>query len=177
MRGQPVLADVRIIDQAALDHVPADQALHSAEYEHQPVFRPLLFADVAFGRKYQERHKEHDADQATEQAMQEFEPENALECLNIHVCIDLLELWRLLVHLERRPPLGIGQRRQNARDRFPVNHRQAGPRESCHATQHNHRKYQRATNEQPERYAPVSDSLLFKVVHMFLPAYLNGGVF
>ncbi len=31
MRGQPILADVRIANQPALDHVPAEQALESAQ--------------------------------------------------------------------------------------------------------------------------------------------------
>jgi hypothetical protein len=33
MRGQPVLADVDALDQAALHHVPAEHALQAAQHE------------------------------------------------------------------------------------------------------------------------------------------------
>ena len=54
--------------------------------------------------KYQEWHQEHDADGATEQSMQVFEPEDAFEVIDLHVGINLLELRRCLVQLERLKP-------------------------------------------------------------------------
>ena len=76
--GQAVLAYMRVVYKAALDHVPANHALQTAEHEHHQIFRPFPFADVASRGKYQEWHQEYDANQASEQSVQKFEPEYAL---------------------------------------------------------------------------------------------------
>ena len=79
MRGQPVLADGRVVDQAAFNHVPAEQTLESAKHEHRQVLRPFGAPDVSTPHEIDERHKENETDHATEDAVQVFQPEDALE--------------------------------------------------------------------------------------------------
>ncbi len=51
VRGQSVLTDVWIINEATFHHVPAEHSLHSAQDKHEQVLRPLCRLDVAFREK------------------------------------------------------------------------------------------------------------------------------
>ena len=123
--GEPVLADVRIVHEAALDHVPAEDALQSAEYEHQQVLRPLIASNISFRQKVDERQQKNYADNSAQQTVQEFQPENILEGIDVHLRIQFLKFGRLLVHLEHTLPLAVCDRWQPAHERSPVDHGQA----------------------------------------------------
>jgi len=61
--------------------------LHPAQNEHQEVLRPLGKFYITLGEKENEWQEKNDTDSATKQAVQEFQPENALERIDVHVRI------------------------------------------------------------------------------------------
>ena len=67
------------------------------------------------GQEPEERHEEDDADQAAEEAMRPFPPEDGLERVEAHAPVDVVVLRDLLVLGERLQPVGLRQRRHGAR--------------------------------------------------------------
>ena len=121
MSGQPVLADMGIADQPALDHIPAEQALETAQKKHddqpgcQAGFDHLAQQEVDKGKQ------EDEANQTPQHTMRILEPEDFLEAIELHVTVQLLKLGILLIPFELRLPLFFAQRRQHA-GRMPGHH-------------------------------------------------------
>ena len=151
MRGEPELRHARIVDEPALHHVPAHRALQAAQHEDAEELPRIARRNVAAREEPEQRHEEDDADQAPEQPVEVLPPEDALELGERHALVHLLVLGRQLVLLERLLPLGLGQRRQRADDRLPLDDRQARMREARDAADDDHREHQRAAHEQPRR--------------------------
>ena len=119
MRGQAVLADVWSINQAAHNHVPAHQALQTAKDEQPPELPLGCAINRFFGQEPDERDEEHDTDQPSPQAMDEFEPEDRFEILDRHPGVDFLELGILAVFFIERLPVGFIHRRDDAGEGSP----------------------------------------------------------
>ncbi|MCZ7565359.1 MAG: hypothetical protein M5U08_17560 [Burkholderiales bacterium] len=149
MRGQPEVRHARIVDEPAHHHVPAHRALQAAEHEHAEELPGERPADPAANPEPDERDQEHDADQPAEQSVEVLPPEDAFELRQAHAPVDLKVLGRLPVFLEGRDPIGIGQRRQGAHDRLPLDDRQTGVGEPGDAPHDDHREHERGANEQP----------------------------
>ena len=81
-------------------------------------------ADLRAAAGAQEPRREDDPDQPRPQSMDELPPEDALELLQRHAAVELLELGNLLVEGELPLPLGRRQRRHNAADRPPLGDRE-----------------------------------------------------
>ena len=156
VRGQPELRHPRVVDEPALHHVPAHRALQAAQHEDAEELPRMAGRNVAPRDEPQQRDEKHDADQAPEQAMEVLPPEDALEPGERHPLVHLPVLGRQLVLLERLLPLGLGQRRQRADDRLPLDDRQARMREPRDAADDDHREHQRAAHEQPRRDPPFA---------------------
>ena len=119
MGRQAVLADARVIHQAALHHVPAHRALQAAE-QKDPRHRQYQVPWYASARQeIEKRHEKDHADAAAEQAMHVLPPEDGLEFRKTHVVIDLLVFGRLLVFLEDLVPLLRIEWRQRSHQRLP----------------------------------------------------------
>ncbi len=155
MRGQPELRDPRIVDEPALHHEPADHALQPAQHEDEHEPRRVTRRNAPLRDEPEQRHEEHDADEAPEQAMEVLPPEDALELVQGHALVHLLVLGRLLVTHERLLPLGFVERRQRAHDRLPLGDRQPRMREARHAPDHHHREHEHAAREEPRRDLPA----------------------
>ena len=153
MRSEPQLRHSRVVDQTALDHVPAQCSLRSAEQENPEQHRRQT------GRRWklsacdepQQRHDEGEPDQAPEQAVDIFHPEYAFERVDAHAAIYLQVLRRRLILGKRFVPLRLGQRRQCADDGLPFGDRQARMRQARHAADHDQGEHQGAADEKPGR--------------------------
>ena len=97
VRGEAEVAHARVVDQAALDHVPAERALQRAEREDARQLPRERAVDAPAHREPDEGQQEHRADGAPEQAVEVLPPEDALEAGQVHRVVDLLELGGLLV--------------------------------------------------------------------------------
>ena len=67
------MADVRIVDQPAFNHVPAEHALHATEHKHECILGEFTFLDVTFPYEEKKRQEKYDADRSAKQAMQIFQ--------------------------------------------------------------------------------------------------------
>ena len=76
---------MRIVDEATLDHVPAEHTLQTTEHKHQHVFRPFSSDDIAFNKEIDKGQCKDDADRAAKQTVQELKPEDPLEGIHIHM--------------------------------------------------------------------------------------------
>jgi hypothetical protein len=63
MRGEPVLADLDPVGEAAFDHVPAERALREAEAEDCGQRPGEATRDAAADEKIEKRHGVDEADQ------------------------------------------------------------------------------------------------------------------
>src|SRR5688572_31484303 len=94
MRGQAQVRDARIVDQAALHHVPAERALGAAQKKHGAELPRQGAVEFLPDEEVKERQQEDDADQPAEQAVRVFPPEDALEAGEVHVEVHQPELRR-----------------------------------------------------------------------------------
>ena len=150
MRRQSQLRYARIVDQAALHHVPSERALRRAEKKDADQHRRETRWDPAAQAEPYQRHQENDADRAPEQAMEIFPPENALERVDGHVAVDLAILGCRLILAERLVPSGRGKRRERSDDGLPFGDRQSRVREPRRTSDYGHREHQRAADEKPD---------------------------
>jgi hypothetical protein len=155
MRGEAVLAHMRVVHQTALDHVPAEQALQPAQDEHGCQARNQRSPDAAADQEIQKREQKHHSDGASQETVRVFEPVNALEAVQVHARVDLLVLRGFSVEAECRIPLRLAERRHDAEDGVPLHHRQPRAGESGHAAEHHHGIDHGAADHQPERQPPV----------------------
>ena len=156
MGGESILADPRIVHQAAFDHIPAERALQSTEQKyHRQLGRPCLI-DFLAKQEIHKRQQEHQPDQASEQAMQVFPPENRLELGQAHPLVDLLIFRRLLIFMKYLFPLRLIERGQGADDGLPFDDGQAGVGQAGNTAYHNHGEHQGAAQQQPGRHLLAS---------------------
>jgi hypothetical protein len=151
VRGEPVLADPRVIDEPARHHVPAHQALQRTQHEDATELQRERQREGAPPQEIKEGNEESDADQPPEQAVKVLEPEDAHEPIQGHARVHFLVLRSLLVLEEERLPVGRSEGRQRADDRLPLHDGKSGVREPGDAAQHHHREHQGAAGEQPAR--------------------------
>ena len=136
--SEPVVADRGPVDQAAGDHVPAERALQAAEDEQRGQRRDQPARQAAAQQQSDEAGQEHDADQAAEQPVQIFQPEDRLEAADGQVGEDLPVLRRLPVEVEQPLPGGVAHRRQPAEQGPPFGHRQTGFGQPGQPAEHDH---------------------------------------
>ena len=121
MGDQPVLADIGAHRQPALHHEPAERPLQPAQQEQADQTGPQRRADAVADRAAKTRRGEGNADQPAPQAMDVFPPEDALELVQRHVGLELLEFGDLLVEIELLlPGWPVVERRQHAADGLPL---------------------------------------------------------
>jgi hypothetical protein len=150
VRREPVLGHGGTVDEAALDHVPAEQPLAATENEQQQQARPQPRTQATAQGKVREREQEQQADQASEHAVQVLVHEDHAELVEAHAAVDLLILGELLVLLERRLPGGLANRRHDAHDRSPLDHRQPALGQPRHAAEQDHGVDDQRAGQQPE---------------------------
>jgi hypothetical protein len=149
VRRQPELRHARIVDEAALDHVPAHRALQRAQREDRGELPRVFARDQASRGEPDERDQEDDADRSAQQPVEVFPPEDALELGEAHSRVHLPVFGRLLILGERLLPLRGVERRQRPHDRLPFDDREAGMREPRDTADDDHREHQRAADEKP----------------------------
>ena len=149
MGGEPVGAHVGPVDQPALHHVPAEQALAAAEHadgEHRET-EPEI--EGAADQEPEEGQHEGDPHRPAQQPMRVLEPEDRLELRQRHAEVDRLVLGEALVVGEERLPRVGADGRERAHQRAPVHHGEAGLVEPGDAAEHHHRQHQAGEAEQP----------------------------
>ncbi len=151
MRGEAKLRHAHVVDQAALHHVPAHRALQSAEDEDAEELPRVTGRNLAARGEPDERREKHETDQTAEEPVDVLPPEDALELGDRHRVIGQLVLRRLLVLLERLLPICVGERRNRADDRLPLDDRQARSGQTRDTADDDHREHERATEEEPSR--------------------------
>jgi hypothetical protein len=87
---------------------------------------------------------------AAEHPMEIFPPEDALELLQRHAVVDLLEFRCLLIFFKDFQPVRLGQGRQRADQRLPFDDRQAGMRQAGDAADHQRGENHRGANKKPD---------------------------
>jgi hypothetical protein len=161
VRGQAVVADARLVDETARDHVPSQRSLQRPEHEYPGKTIREATVNLPAPPEPDERNEERKPDQPAEQAMEVLEPEDPLECLHAHALVDLPVFGRLAVLVEELLPVPVAQGRHDADEGLPLRNGQAGMGEARDAAQHHHGEDERATGEEPDR-----DGLLLVGCHM-----------
>ena len=83
--------------------------------------------------------------------MQIFVKEDHLESVKIHIKVYLLEFGILLVFFKGYLPVCLGQRRDDAHNRTPLNHGQARVSQARDTSKQNHPKNNECTQREPAR--------------------------
>src|SRR5687767_6090239 len=149
MQGEPHGAYFGIVDEARLHHVPADSALQrakqkdAAELPRERAVQFFLHEEINVGKK------KDNPDQAREQPVDVFPPEDALETFERHAEVDLTEFRRLAVLREQRFPIGLRKRRQHADERLPLHDGKAGASKAGDAADEHDEKCKRGASKQP----------------------------
>lgn len=84
MCGEAIVADCWVIDEAALYHVPAHEALRAAEDEQGEEFKPIARRYCAAEGEPEEGEGESEAKEAPEEAVEPFPEEDLFEVAQIH---------------------------------------------------------------------------------------------
>jgi hypothetical protein len=159
MRGQPIVTDARVVDQAALHHVPAHRSLQPPEHEHPQQLRNQRWRNPAPQQKVDEWQQEDQPDQTSENAVPVFPIEDALELCERHLVVNLLVFGGFLVFLEGLVPFGRIERRNDPDNRLPLDDRQAGMGQTCDATDYQNGEDHGTANQQPERNLSASNRI------------------
>ncbi len=114
MAGEAIVADARHIDQAALHHVPAVQALETEQRADADEFQQLAPANYAFCPEEEKRQKINESHQPAEHPVAVLHVVDEFEVAERHAKIDLLVFRRLLVFSELFRPAGFAGRRKHA---------------------------------------------------------------
>ena len=97
----------------------------------------------------EEGQRESDADDAPEQPVRVFEPEDSLELPEGHAPIDFLILGEALVVGEERLPRLLAEGRQHAHQRPPVHDRESRVVKPRDPAEHDHREHEAGESKQP----------------------------
>jgi hypothetical protein len=154
MKGEPVMADARPIDQPALDHQPAHGALQRAEREEREPTRGERPREIPCPPEQNEGNQEHRADRPRAEPMEVFPEEDLLELAERHAAPQLLVLRELPVAIEQLSPLRLVEGRHDAHQRPPVDDREAGMRQPRDAADHDDGKGDCGDAPEPEPQAP-----------------------
>jgi hypothetical protein len=119
---EPVLADVGVIYQTTLDHVPAQQSLQSAHEEQRHQFGHQSRPHPALEGKVQHGQQEDHPDQPPQYPVQVLVHEDVLEAGEIHAAVDFLILGILFVFFESLQPGLLTQGRDDPHQRLPLDH-------------------------------------------------------
>ena len=151
VRRKAEMADVRPVDQAGHDHVPAQRALQPAEDEQADELPAIALRDRALRREPDQRQREGHADQAADQPVEPLPEEDELELRQRHSGrpVDLEIFRRLLVELEGMLPVGLRQRRDRAGDGLPLRDRQAAFGQAGDPADHDHQEDQSGDGQEP----------------------------
>ena len=168
MGRQPILADPRLVDESALDHVPAEHALRAPEDEQAGEARDQRRRNRPHREKHEEREQERDTDPAPEHAVGVLHPEDALELGERHPPVDQPVLGGGAVGVELAPPGRLADRRQDSGDRMPPHHGQPRAGQPGHAAHRDHRIDQHRArdeppSERPGRHAPGPRSRILRL--------------
>ena len=149
--GQAIVAHIGVLLQPAHHHEPAQRG-YDGTAEHDPQRAPQQPPpQQAAAPEDDERHEEHQAHQPAPVAVQPLPEEDALEAGQVHVPVQQLILGDPLVLLL---PRGLAQRRQRARDGFPLGDAEAALGKPCDAPDGHHARDHDAACEQPRDHWP-----------------------
>ena len=155
MQRQALLRHLGALAQARGDHPPADDRLEREQAGRDGDLPAERALELASPPEPQGGQNERRADNARQQAMRPFPPEDGLEAIERHVRIELGELRDLLVAVELGLPLRAAQRRKNAGDRLPLGDGEAGFGEPRRAANQHHEKDKARHGDQPEANSPA----------------------
>ena len=150
MQREALWRDLRALAQARSHHPPADERLERQQAGRDGHLPPERALELASPPEEQARQDERRADDARQQPMRPFPPENALEAVERHVRIEPGVLRDLFVAVELGLPFRRVQRRNNAGDRLPLGDGEAGFGEPRRAADQHHEKNQARDGDQPE---------------------------
>jgi len=149
--GETQVTDRRPIDQAGLDHVPAQNPLQATENEGNAGAQRVSAAQGAAHHEHQPRQGEQHAEQSTHQPVQVLPEEDALEVWQLHPMVDRTVLGAVLVEIELLVPGLLAQGWQSAHQRLPVHHRQARTGKAHRAAHHHHCGNGQVDDAQPDQ--------------------------
>ena len=170
MRYQAVVAYSRVIDQAALHHVPAEQPLRSAQKKQQPQSAGNRRRHRPRPQEKQKREQEDNAGHPSEKPVGVFHPKDELEAGQGHVGVDQFEFGELPVVFKHLLPLALIERRNCAPERLPVDHRKTGAGQAYRAAEDDQGKYQQTAQGKPRH-----DHDRRRVPRIRLPGRRRGG--
>ena len=152
MRGESVLAygDAVAANEAARHHEPAERSLRPAQNEQREDLRNEWLGNGPPQHEIGEWQQEHEADEAAQQPVRPFPPEDRLEAFEAEALVHRLILRDLLVFLEGVLPGGLAHRRQRAQDRLPFRDRQARAGKPRGPADHDHGQHKRCHGEKPD---------------------------
>src|SRR6516225_2047619 len=110
MQRQAILADADTVAQPGFDHVPADDALQTAERQNAEKFGAGSGFETSGPPKDDKRQRKCQADEPAEKPMAPFPPVDDLEVIKQHALVKNAVLGNLLVFLKRREPVGFAER-------------------------------------------------------------------
>ena len=145
------MADMRVVGEAALHHVPAEQPLQPAEQKHQPQARRQRARQHAPPQKKQKRQQKDEGDGAAEHAVRVFHQKDEAKPGERHVRIDQLEFRVLPVFFKRELPRLRAERRHRAGQRPPFHHGQTGAAQAHRPAERDQREHQQAAEQEPGR--------------------------
>ncbi len=116
------MANGRLVDEAALDHVPAEDALESTKGKGHEGFGDPLSSQILFDDEPHHWEEEDDAYESTEEPVEILPKENALEVIELHPVVDLLVLGEELILRKHRSPLLLGNWRDGTHQWTPIDH-------------------------------------------------------
>ena len=155
MQRQSLLRHLGALAQARGHHPPADDRLEREQACRDGDLPAERALELASPPEPQGGQNECRADDARQQAMRPFPPEDGLEPIQRHVGIELGELRDLLVAVELGLPLRRAQRGKHSGDRFPLRDGEAGFGESSRAADQHHEKDEARDRDEPETNRPA----------------------
>ena len=100
MRGEPELADARIVDQARLHHVPAHGALGADQQRNAEQAPQQRTTQHTTPGEPQQRQQHAESDQSSQQSVRPFPPENRFELFQRHAEVHLQVFRAALIERE-----------------------------------------------------------------------------
>src|SRR3954451_5252842 len=141
MRSQSVLADMGIIDQTAFHHIPPHRSLQAAKQENSGKLKAQRAVDRLSRKEINKGNKKGNPDDAAQQAVEIFPPENSLELTKAHTQVHLFILRCLVIFFEKLVPILVAKRRNGPDNRLPFNNRKTRVREPRYSSDNDHGKY------------------------------------
>ena len=150
MERQAVLRDLDLLAEAGTHHPPADDRLEGQEAGRDRDLPSERALERPADPEPERRENERRADDAGEQPMAPFPPEDGLEAFQGHVGIAFGVLRDLLVTLELRLPVRRVQGRQDPGDRLPLGDGEARLGQPGRAADEHHGEDERGDRDEPD---------------------------